>query len=73
MDKRKWLKIVNVILALSFLMAATGGVIRYFAPDAIPYEAFRLVHPIFGLCMVLSVIAHVSLNFGWIKSTYFKK
>lgn len=73
MNKQQWLKIVNILLALAFLMAATGGVVRFFAPAVIPYETFRLIHPLFGLMMVILAIIHISLNFTWIKSTYLHK
>ncbi len=73
MDKRRLLPIVNALLALAFLMTATGGLIRYFAPDAIPYGVFRLIHPLFGITLVLLVVVHIALNANWIKMTYFKK
>lgn len=73
MDRQRWLKIVNTLLALAFLMTATGGIVRFFAPDLIPYELFRLVHPLFGLMLVLLACIHIFLNFNWIKSAYFRK
>ncbi len=73
MEKQRLLKIVNILLAIAFLMTATGGVVRFFAPDVIPYELFRSVHPIFGLTLVLLAGIHIFLNFNWIKSAYFHK
>lgn len=73
MTKKRILEFVNILLAATFIMTATGGVIRYLAPDMIPYGTFRLVHPLFGLAFVTLAVIHIYLNFNWIKSSYFKK
>lgn len=73
MTKKRILEFVNVLLALAFFMTASGGVVRFFAPDLIPYGTFRLIHPLFGLAFVALTAAHIYLNFNWIKSSYFKK
>lgn len=72
MAKRNLLKIVNGLLALAFIFTALGGITRFFVPALMPYEAFKAVHPIFGLTLVVLAVTHIVLNFGWIKSTYFK-
>jgi hypothetical protein len=73
MNKKHLLKTVNILLALGFILTATGGIIRYFAPALMPYDIFRLVHPLFGLFFVAAAIMHITLNFSWIKSTYLHK
>lgn len=73
MDRQGLLKIVNIVLALAFLMTAVGGVVRFFAPDLMPYELFRAVHPLFGLAFVTLACIHIFLNFNWIKSAYMRK
>lgn len=65
----KWLRIVNVILGLDFLMMATTGLLR----DWIPYDVFRMIHKPAGYLLVFLVITHVYLNRNWIKQNYFKK
>ncbi len=73
MAKKNALKFVNILLALSFVMTAFGGLTRFFAPAIIPYATFKLIHPYFGLFFVATAVAHITLNFAWIKSTYLKK
>ena len=73
MNKQILLKIVNILLAASFIMTAMGGLVRQLVPDAIPYLQFKAIHPKFGIALVVTVILHLILNWGWIKSAYFKK
>lgn len=73
MNKKNLLKTVNVLLALGFLLTASGGIIRFFVPALMPYEIFRQIHPLFGLFFVAAAITHIILNFSWIKNTYLSK
>ncbi len=70
----KMLRIVNLLLALVFIGVAFGGLVRMFTGDSlIPYATFNQIHPISGLIFVILVIAHIYLNFNWIKANYLKK
>lgn len=73
MNKQKMLKWVNAAMAITFLMTASGGVVRYFFPDVIPYENFRLLHPNAGILLVALILCHIWLNFGWIRANFLKK
>jgi cytochrome b561 len=73
MNKKKALMIVNVFLALSFVFTAMGGLLRNFAPDAMPYDQFRAIHPKFGIATVVLVTIHLVLNWGWVKNSYFMR
>lgn len=73
MTRLKALKIVNIILALSFIMVSIPGLIQFITQGAIPYSQFRLFHPIAGTTFTLAGFAHIALNFKWIKVNYFKK
>ncbi len=73
MDKKKWLRVVNVLLALDFLGIAGSGITQGVFGYPIPYELFRLAHPIGGYLLVALVATHLWLNWGWVKSTYFSK
>lgn len=73
MTRLQALKIVNIILALSFFMVSIPGVIQFVTQGAIPYSTFRAVHPIAGTTFTLAGFTHVALNYKWIKVNYFKK
>lgn len=73
MTRLQALKIVNIVLALSFFMVSIPGIIQYVTQGAIPYSTFRAVHPIAGTVFTLAGFTHVALNFKWIKVNYFKK
>ncbi len=73
MDKKRLLVPVNGLMALAFAFTALGGLVRFFAPDLLPYDAFRRVHPLAGILFVLLAALHIYLNGAWIRSTYFKR
>jgi hypothetical protein len=73
MTRLQLLKIVNIILALSFFMVSIPGIIQFVTQGAIPYSTFRAVHPIAGTVFTLAGFTHIALNFKWIKINYFKK
>ena len=69
MRRKLILKVVNTLLAILFLdMAATG-----LLSDYIPYNTYQIVHAQVGKFFVLFAIAHLVLNWNWVKMTYFKK
>lgn len=65
----KALRIVNVVLALDFLVMATTGLFR----DWIPYNVFRTIHRPAGYILVFLILVHIYLNKNWIIQNYFKK
>ena len=69
MNRKKLLKIVNICLGLLFLNMAITGL----SADLIPYDIYRVVHAQVGKAFVLFAIAHITLNWGWIKNTLLKK
>jgi hypothetical protein len=69
MKKAALLKIVNPILALLFLGQAMGGIFH----DLVPYEVFRISHPLGGYALVVAVVVHVTLNWTWVKGVLFKR
>ncbi|HTY08681.1 MAG TPA: hypothetical protein VMF29_05910 [Candidatus Edwardsbacteria bacterium] len=68
MNKVKALKILNPIVALLFLAQMVSALLILLAGDA-----FIPAHLIGGGCLVLAGIAHLVLNWGWVKMQYFKK
>lgn len=73
MNKQNALKVINVLLAIVAVVTGLGGVIKFFADDAIPDSLFISIHPKFGVALVVLIIIHIYLNWSWIKTVMFKK
>ncbi|MDP8221598.1 MAG: hypothetical protein P9X26_09640 [Candidatus Stygibacter frigidus] len=74
MKKLKALKVVNIFMILAFLAAALSLVFYKWIPSAIQGESFLYeMHEFAGTIFIIIGIIHLVLNFGWIKSMYFKK
>lgn len=69
MKKNTVLKILNPIMGLLVLNQALTGLLR----DALPYDAFEMLHEGGGPALVAVIALHVFLNWNWIRATYFKK
>ena len=63
MTKVTWLKIVNPLLFVSFLVQALSGVFS----RLIPYEVFEPVHTINGYLLIVLVTLHIYLNWDWVR------
>jgi len=74
MKKQKTLKIVNIFLVLAFLITALSLVFYKMIPSAIHGEEFLGdIHQLAGTIFIIVGLVHLILNFGWIRSIYFKK
>ncbi|MBP7095868.1 MAG: DUF4405 domain-containing protein [Spirochaetia bacterium] len=73
MATKNALKVVNVLLAIVFLSLAVSGIVQGLFGYPIPYEIFRVAHPVSGYLLALLVAAHLWLNRAWVKNTYFGK
>ena len=69
MKRASWLKVINVLLFLSFLCQALTGLGRSY----IPYDIFMKIHLNCGVLLVILALIHVWLNWTWIKNNLFKK
>ena len=69
MKKQAWLKILNAILPLLVLWQ----VITSFFRAPLGFKTFGVVHPVGGFLLVAVVIAHVALNWSWVKNAYFRR
>jgi len=68
------LRLINPILALSFLFVFVGIALYKYGPEALQGSELALaLHEIGGLVMIIIGILHLILNWGWIKNSYFKK
>lgn len=72
MNKQKALKWLNLALFGLFLVQAVTGVLAFtgLLEDA---EAAEELHEYAGLAMVLVVLLHLWLNWGWVKLNFLKK
>ncbi len=66
--KHQILRLVNLLLALSFLLLILSSATR----TLIAYSLYRKVHPFLGYVFAGLAFTHILLNFGWIKNSYFK-
>lgn len=69
MNKNKMLKIINTVLAVLFLTQVLSG----FLHDYIPGDIFEIVHEGGAVLLVFFLGLHIYLNWGWVKSSFFKK
>ncbi len=68
--KTKLLKIVNIILGLSFL-AQTVSVV-FMVLDKAPGWLYKF-HAINGIVFIILAFTHITLNWAWIRINFFKK
>ncbi len=69
MKRSSWLKVVNVLLFLSFMCQAVTGL----GHSYIPYRIYVKIHSNSGMLFVILVLIHVWMNRSWIKNNLFKK
>ena len=68
MDKKTLLKIVNpILLVLIVNQLATGSKPRLYG-----FGTFRLMHKQTAVILSMVLVAHLALNFPWIRNTYWK-
>jgi hypothetical protein len=68
MNKKTLLKIVNpILLVLMLNQLATG-----FKPRLYGLGTFRLMHKQMAVILSMVLVAHLALNFAWMRTTYWK-
>lgn len=68
MDKKTLLKIVNpILLVLIVNQLATG-----FKPRLYGLGTLKLMHKQMATILSLVLVAHLALNFAWLRNTYWK-
>lgn len=65
MNRNMLLKVVNPLLALSFLTQAGSGLFH----GSLSHETFEILHENGGYALIALALAHVALNWPWIRST----
>lgn len=64
----KWLKIVNSILFISFLIQAFSGLWLFLADS----EIIAVIHKYNGLLLIILIATHITLNWNWVKTVLLK-
>jgi hypothetical protein len=70
-NKQTALKIVNPLLGVSFVLQMVSGMLADDAGDW--YDSVMEFHSINGWTMCALVVAHVALNWSWIKANILKR
>ena len=70
-SKNKALKIVNVVLAALVVNQIAGALL--FGKGIISYSTFEWIHKRAIWVLLAAVLAHLILNWNWVKVNYFKK
>ena len=61
------LKILNPILGVLLVNRIVTGIFH----EALPHEAFEIMHEGGGLVLAVVAILHVILNWHWVKANFF--
>lgn len=71
MKKSALLKVLNPILGILMLNQIVTAMINKYV--GMPYEAYEISHGFMGMVLTVVVIVHLTLNWGWVVTSYFKK
>ena len=70
MKKADLLKVINIILALDFIIIAGTALSRNYIIET---GYYRQLHAYPGFLLIVLVATHLFLNWNWVKTAYFKK
>jgi hypothetical protein len=73
MNRLKWLVAVNQVLFLSVFLQIATGVMLFFDMFISRSELISRVHAYNGFLFAGLLVMHLALNWGWIKSNFFKR
>ncbi len=68
MKRNTALKILNPILGVLALNQIFTGLFS----DALPREAFEILHEGGGILFAVMALLHLALNWGWVKTNFIK-
>ena len=68
MNKPKLLKIVNIIIFFCVLNQVMTGL----GSDLLNKDVFAVLHPLGGILVAIFAVAHIALNWAWVKSNILK-
>lgn len=73
MNRLVFLRVVNMALLVCFALQATTSLIIFFDLQVPNMKILLKTHVYNGLAMLALAITHIILNWGWIRSNYFRK
>ena len=76
MNRSEVLKISNLFLFISMLAQILTGIILFFDLFVMNGALFKLmieVHKYNGLIITVLIVVHLMLNWGWIRSQFFRR
>jgi drug/metabolite transporter (DMT)-like permease len=69
MNRTNMLKYINPVIAILIVSQLLSALSK----DILPDEVFEAWHKGGGILLLIGVFLHLFLNWGWVKSTYFKR
>ncbi len=69
MNRTNMLKYINPVIAILIVSQLLSALSK----DILPDEVFEVWHKGGGILLLIGVLLHLFLNWGWVKSTYFKR
>jgi drug/metabolite transporter (DMT)-like permease len=67
-NRTNMLKYINPVIAILIVSQLLSALFSEILPD----EIFEAWHKGGGILLLIGVLLHLFLNWGWVKSTYFK-
>lgn len=68
MKKTGWLKLVNILLFICALSQIATGL----SHEILNPEIFTIMHSAGGIFFAILAVAHVILNWAWVRAGFFK-
>lgn len=68
MKRNAMLKILNPLLGILFVNQMLTGIFN----EALPHEAFEIMHEGCGFVLAVVALLHVILNWNWVKANFKK-
>ena len=69
MNRTNTLKYINPVIAILIMSQLLSALLS----DILPRKIFDAWHKGGGLLLFIGILFHLVLNWGWVKSTYFKR
>jgi hypothetical protein len=73
MNGTKWLKLVNPLLFLTLITQVLTGVIFIFRINTGYNRFVGELHQYNGIFLAVIALAHLILNWSWVKANFFKR
>lgn len=72
MNRLKWLIVTNIVLFCSMAVQVITGIMLFFGMFLRHLGFTERLHSYNGLALVILVVLHIALNWGWVKANIFR-